>query len=382
MKTVSVIEFGAYGDGMHDDCSAFQAAFDCGADEILIPQGIYCISDTLKIRSNTTVIADHGAKIAMKSASRRKRGDFLLSNADVDAGNVNICIKGGIWDGNNTSPENAKPDLMDKGGYSGAVLNFVNISGLRLENMVIANSVTYYVRMSQVQDFTIENIDLVSDHFGANQDGIHVGGGVKRGHIRNVRALSFGQTNDDMIALNADDSIERVENLDLVRDAIEDLEIENIYTESCHTIIRMLSVTAPIRNVKIKNVYGGFRCYAINADAARYCRTPLFKDIDHPTGVGLIENVSIENFTCYPSKDLPNGFGGSAFSGQPAIVLESNATNFTIENFKYQKAAGDQIALLARNIVDTKILADQAEYEIKEKSDKIVIDNFQNLKIN
>ena len=95
MKTVSVIEFGAYGDGMHDDFSAFQAAFDCGADEILIPQGIYCISDTLKIRSNTTVIADHGAKIAMKSASRRKRGDFLLSNANVDAGNVNICIRGG-----------------------------------------------------------------------------------------------------------------------------------------------------------------------------------------------------------------------------------------------------------------------------------------------
>ena len=382
MKTVSIFDFGALGNGLHDDRTAIQSALDSGADEILIPQGIYNVSDTLRVHSNTVIIADKNAKIVMKSSTRRKRGDFLLSNADVDAGNVNICIRGGIWDGDNQAPENAKPDLMDKNGYSGAVLNFVNLHGLRLENMVISNSVTYYVRMSKVHDFTIDGIDFVSDHFGANQDGIHVGGGVKHGTIRNVRALSFGQTNDDMIALNADDSIERVENLDLVRDAIEDLEIENIFTESCHTIIRMLSVTAPIRNVRIKNVYGGFRCYAVNADAARYCRTPLFCDADHPTGVGLIENVSFESFTCFHSKKLPEGFGGTASSQQPAIVLESNAKNLRFTNFKYLKEENDSMALLTRNIVDTKILADESEYEIKEKSDRIVIDNFQNLKVN
>ena len=115
MKTVSVAEFSAYGDGMHDDYSAFQKAFDCGADEILIPHGIYCISDTLKIRSNTTVNADLGAKIVMKSATKRKRGDFLLSNADTDTGNKNICIRGGIWDGDNQVPENAKPGIYKCG---------------------------------------------------------------------------------------------------------------------------------------------------------------------------------------------------------------------------------------------------------------------------
>jgi len=379
---VSVFDFGAFGDGIHDDKTAIQSALDSGAEEILIPQGIYNISDTLKIHSNTYISADRNAKIVMKSETRRKRGDFLLSNADADTGNVNICIRGGIWDGNNQAPENAKPDLMDKTGYSGAVLNFVNLKGLRLENMVIANSVTYYVRMSRVHDFTIEGIDFVSDSFGVNQDGIHVGGDVKHGKISNIRALSFGQTNDDMIALNADDSIERVENLDLARDIIEDIEIENIFTESCHTIIRMLSVTAPIRNIRIKNVYGGFRCYAVNADAARYCRTPLFGDVDHPMGVGLIENVSFENFTCFHSENLPEGFGGTASSQQPAIVLESNAKNLKFTNFKYLKGENDSMALLARNIVDTRILADEAEYEIKEKSDRIVIDNFQNLKVN
>ena len=383
MKTVSVIEFGAYGDGMHDDFSAFQKAFDCGADEILIPHGIYCISDTLKIRSNTTVIADHGAKIAMKSASRRKRGDFLLSNADVDAGNVNICIRGGIWDGNNTSPENAKPDLMDKGGYSGAVLNFVNISGLRLENMVIANSVTYYVRMSQVQDFTIENIDLVSDHFGANQDGIHVGGGVKRGHIRNVRALSFGQTNDDMIAFDADDSVERVENLDLVRDAIEDITVENVFAVNCYTVIRMLSVDAPIRNIRISGVYAGYRNYVVNGDGARYCKTPLFREEDRPDGVGRIENVLIEDLTCYPVLRKPDNMVAGQVDPTYAVRLECLADNFVINRFKKLGVAGDAgtYALLATNVVGMRVEADGEEYILSGKSDRAELRRFESLRV-
>ena len=136
----------------------------------------------------------------------------------------------------------------------------------------MTNSVTYYVRMCRVHHFSIENIDFVSDTFGVNQDGLHIGGDVRHGTVRNIRALSYGQTNDDMIALNADDSIERVENFDLCRDTIEDISFENIFTECCHTIIRMLSVTAEIKNIRFKNIFGGFRCNAINADAARYSR--------------------------------------------------------------------------------------------------------------
>ena len=113
---ISVLDFGAWGDGAHDDYTAFQAALDAGADTIIIPQGIYLISQTLKIGSNTTIIADRGAKMIMKSISRRKRNDFLLSNKDVVNGNQNITITGGLWAGNNTSPENAKADIFDKEG--------------------------------------------------------------------------------------------------------------------------------------------------------------------------------------------------------------------------------------------------------------------------
>ena len=381
---ISVVEFGAWGDGAHDDYTAFQAALDAGADTVTIPQGIYWISQTLKIGSNTTIIAARGAKMVMKSLSRRKRNDFLLSNKDTVNGNQNIKITGGIWDGNNTSQENAKADIFDKEGYSGTLLNFVNVEHLELRDMVLANSTAYYVRTCKVHHFIIDNIDFVCDNFSKNQDGLHFCGDVKHGRVSNIRALSYGQTNDDLIALNADDSIERVENLDLCRDTIEDITFENIFAENCHTIIRILSVTAEIKNIRFKNIIGGFRCHAINADAARHCRTPLFQENDYPNGVGKIRDVSIENFTCYPVQSLPEGFGGSKAKPRPALRLESHMEHFRITNFNYvgdNNSTQGYPALKATNLCGEKICADNKEYFLQSKEDVLVLDNFHHIMI-
>ena len=325
-----------------------------------------------------TVIADKCAKIVMKSLAKRKRNEFLLSATDVK----NIKISGGIWDGLNTLEYNAKPDLFDKGGYSGALLNFVGVDGLTLSDMVISNTVTFYARFCRVHNFTVENIDLVCDNFGKNQDGLHFGGDVRHGKVKNLRALSYGQTNDDMIALNADDCVERVENLDLCRDVIEDITFENIFTESCHTIIRMLSVHAPIRNLHFKNVYGGFRCNAINADAARYCKTPLFDDTDYPNGVGCISDIYIEDFTCFPVRS-PEDFKGTRAGAFPlnAIVMESGADNFTINNFNYVCDTDECPAMVIKNVTNQTVTADGKNYFANKKSDVITLNNFKKLSI-
>lgn len=374
----SVIEFGALGDGLNDDYAAFQKAFD-NLNEIYIPQGIYNISKTLTLHSDTTIIADKCAKIVMNSDKRRKRNEFLLSATDVKS----IKISGGIWDGLNTNEFNAKPDLFDKEGYSGAVLNFVGVDGLTLTDMVISNTVTFYLRLGKVHNFLIENVDLISDSFGKNQDGLHFSGDVRDGKVKNIRALSFGQPNDDLLALNADDCVERVENLDLSRDAIENITFENIFAQNCHSIIRMLSISAPIRNLKFKNIYGGFRCNAINADAARYCKTPLFEEDEYPQGVGAISDIYFENFTCFPVLELPEGFGGSRVGRPPvtAIQLETHADNFVIENFKYVTKNNDCPALSIKNVTDMQINADGTEHYVNEKSTKLIIDNFKRLNI-
>ena len=381
----SVLDFGAIGDGIHDDYAAFQSALDSGVGTITIPQGVYMISQTLKVRSDTDIIAHRSAKIVMKSISRRKRNEFLLSNSDPLHGNNNIKITGGIWDGNNTATENAKSDLFDKEGYSGAMLNFVHVDHLELRDMVLTNSVTYYVRLCKIHSFVIENIDLASDSFGSTQDGLHFGGDVKHGKVSNIRALSFGQTNDDMIALNADDSIERVENLDLCRDTIEDITFENIFTQNCHSIIRMLSVTAEIKNIRFKNIVGGFRCQAINADAARYCRTPLFQEQDYPNGVGRIRDISLENFICFPVLSLPQDFGGTKSVPFTALRLETNMDNFRISNFQYlcdEATAKKCPAATFKNLCGATIRADDTEYLLENKEDVIVLNNFKEITIN
>ncbi len=379
-KTVSVKDYGAVGDGRHDDFAAFSSALASGASEVLVPFGEYRISDTLYIGSNTKITLDRCARVVMGREKRARRGDFLLSAVD---GSENISVEGGIWDGRNSSAECAKPDLFDKDGYSGSVLDFVGVKGLSLKNLTVANSTTYYIRMCRIEDFVIENIDFISDEFGHNQDGLHFGGGVRHGVVKNIRALSSGQTNDDMIALNADDSVERVENLDLVRDDIEDITFENIYAENCYTVIRMLSVTAKIRNIKFKNIYAGYRHYAINGDGARYCKTPLFREEEHPDGVGLCENIEIENFTCYPVNVKADHPRCTLPEPYHALRLEVNFNNFVIKNFNKTEGVGscESYALYMKNVRNNKITADGKEYLLKEKSDELLLENFSEIRI-
>jgi len=319
-----VIKFGAVGDGIADDTMAVQNALNSGENEVHFPEGDYRITKTLYISSGTHITAERKARIFMCGNVPRKKGDFLLSNKNTESGDRDISIKGGIWDGNNMGKEITKPDIFDKNGYSGAVINLINIENLLLEDMVLANSVTYNIRMAKINNFTVKNIGFYSRDPAFNQDGLHIGGGVRNGVIENIKSLSKGQTNDDMIALNADDSLERVENLGLVCGAIENLTIRNVYAEDCYTFIRMLSIDSPIRNISIEKVEGGCRHYAINMDGARGCKTPLFKEDDRPLGVGAIENIEIDGMNVYYT---------SVTDEKAMIDAECHVKNFVIKNF-------------------------------------------------
>lgn len=109
----NIKNWGAVGDGITDDTAALQAALDSGAGTLYIPTGLYRVTTTLRIRSNTQLHAEATARIFL-SGERKHRGDFLLTNANHEAGDSNIEICGGVWDGGNRLPENAKPDIFDE----------------------------------------------------------------------------------------------------------------------------------------------------------------------------------------------------------------------------------------------------------------------------
>jgi murein DD-endopeptidase MepM/ murein hydrolase activator NlpD len=280
---------------MADDTVALQQALSSAIPVVRIPPGDYRVTATLRVPSRKTIEASGCARIFSDGDTPKRRGDFLLTNADPASGNEGITLRGGIWDGNNAGPCNRKSsDLFLPDGWSGTALNFQRVRGLRLENITVANSAAYNIRLGHIDGFDFRHIRFHGDRPVPNQDGLHFGGCCRNGRVHDVRAISKGQTNDDLVALNADDSLERVENRDLSCGPIENIVFSDLYAEDCHTGIRLLSVRSTIRNIRFRNVNVGVRCFAVNADAARYCRTPLFQDADFPHGVGRLDRIEFD----------------------------------------------------------------------------------------
>lgn len=355
-----------------DSTCEIQALLDRGGN-VEIPPGFYRISKTLRVSSGTTLKAAPNARICLCGDTPRRRGDHLLTNSDHEGGNRDITIDGGIWDGNNFDPNNKKGELFDSEGFSGSALNFFNVKNLTLRNMIIANSTAYNIRAARIDGFVFDNIAFLGDRLHSNQDGLHFNGNVRNGKVSNIYALSKGQTNDDLIALNADDSMARVENLGMECGDIENITFENVYAEDCHTLVRMLSVDSAIRNIRFKNLEAGCRCYAVNCDAARYCRTPLFREDDRPEGVGNIENVVFENMTVYMTADRGDS---------PMIILECSAENLRFNGFarpRDKDVSPKSPAFTARNVVGMKVRADGGEYTARGKGDVISLDGFGEL---
>lgn len=321
--TVDVRSFGARGDGTGDDARAINRALAVKERPLAvrIPKGVYIIGETLLVSSRTVIEADAEARLVVSGAWKKKEGDFLLTNADHEGGNEHITVRGGIWDGNAHAGHNIKPaDIFAKGAWSGATLNFRNVKGLVLERMELANSVAYNIRMCLIDGFTIRSIRYSSVRRGWNQDGLHFNGYCRNGVVEDIRAVTKGQTNDDLLAFNADDSLVRCENVGMVCGPIENIRVRDVFAEDCHSAVRFLSVTSAVSNVHIENIRAGCRIYAVNADAARYCRTPLFNDADRPDGVGAVSNVTISGFVFHSTTHPEYGL-----SEEPLFCIETNA---------------------------------------------------------
>ena len=353
-EEVNIRSLGAAGDGVHDESSVFA---DILRDHrnIYIPAGEYMVSETILIPSDTTIRADKMAHIFRKEHTQTRRRDYLLSNADIENGNENITITGGIWDGN-CSIEDRGDDLFNQASITGVLLNFRKVKGIMLSNMTLSNPLCYYTRFCEAENVTAERIRLSSDRILPNQDGIHLAGFCRNFTIREI----FGERNcpnDDFIALNADDSMRRQECFDSLCGPIEDICIENVHSELCHCFIRLLSVNSSIKNIRVNNVTGACKTYAVNLDAARYCRTPLFSDADHPEGVGKIENVLIEDIAVTHGE-----------SPDPFICLESNCDSLTVKNFEN---TGEQGAIFA---AIHKVCGHEYELSTEETSESGSVD--------
>ena len=263
-----------YGDGIHDDRPAIQAMLDSGMPlvHLPIPQNRYSLSGTLYIHSGQTLLLDSGARVTLLPDANCA----MLENADADTWSADITVIGGIWDMNH-SAQNPNPyhfpdpktgkktrDVYKEIGYTpesgkmppiytGMCFRFSHIRRFRFADITIVNPVTYGLQCSYVEDFTVENLQFDYTEGSPklwNMDGIHIEGGCKNGLVRNLK----GACHDDLVAITSDDSI---------WGPIENITVDGIYAEHCHSAVRLLSVALPVRNIHITNIYGSYYVYCI-----------------------------------------------------------------------------------------------------------------------
>jgi hypothetical protein len=241
------------------------------------------------IHSNQTLKLDPQTVIRLADNSC----DYMLTNGQTAAaeGNKNIQVIGGIWDGNNlyqTCPYR-QGDRSDGGlkKYMGNVIFLMNIENLHLEGLTIKDPETFGIHLAKVRKFTVKDIVFDYNMELVNEDGIHIKGPSCEGFIQNVK----GNTNDDMVALNADDQ----PMFEPSRGAITDIRIDGIWADNGFTAIRLLSAGSPIKRIHISNVFGSYRLRGV-----------LFSHFGiHKGEPRLFEDIKIDHI--YISKQLePN----------------------------------------------------------------------------
>jgi len=246
------------GDGVHDDTSGLQAALDSGASVVRLPMppAHYVISRTLVMHSGQTLLAERRAVIRLADHAHA----HMLTNADHGTLSRGITVRGGIWDGNNAHQTceyhqkgRARRVPYDPARYLGVLLQLNNVEDLHISGLTLKDPETFGIQIANIRRFTVEDITFDYNMLRGNMDGVHLHGNCHQGRIANLK----GATNDDQVALNADDG----SMYEISRGPITDIQIDGLWAENGYTAVRLLSAGSPIRRVRISNLFGSFRYY-------------------------------------------------------------------------------------------------------------------------
>jgi hypothetical protein len=320
----NVRDAGARGDGTGDDSPAFEKLLQRGESLIVVPPGEYALARPIRMRLRTRLLAHPLARIRIADGAEWGVRDALLTNADWEGGDADIEVSGGVWDGNCRNVRRADEDERD--GYTGNMILFRNVEHLVLRDMKLTDPASYFVCLGKVRKFRVEKIRFEILHHTRNQDGIHVSGFCEDGFISDIRGYGKYCPGDDLVALNACDALDRSETRSALAGPIRRIVVSGLYAEDCHAFMRFASVWSTIEDIVVRDLEGGCVDAAINADALRFCRSPLF-EIDDPAfanGCGDLRNIHLANLRIWKTRDLGSGM----------LQLHSRMNNFVVENFE------------------------------------------------
>lgn len=271
-------------DGIRDNTEELQHLIDTTAGELVlpVPKVCYLISRPLLLRSNFRLVLPRFAEIKLADASNC----HMLEVRQGEETSENIEVVGGIWNFNNLGQEKnpfhfPHPEFPKYNGYG---FYLKNVVGLRLADMTLKDPVTFAATLDIVSYFTVENIRFDFNYgnpWAINMDGIHLDGNCHFGTIRNLSGACY----DDLVALNCDEGS---------NGPITNIEIDGIFSEDCHSAVRMLTVKNKLENIHIRNVHGTFYQYCIGL-------TKYYKG----EALGYMDGIVLENIYASKAERLP-----------------------------------------------------------------------------
>lgn len=187
-KTISVLDYGAVGDGEKDCTTAFKKALDSGFRRVIIPPGKYVIRG-IEVPSHTELIGsgiNQTILILHKDAPKKAR---LITNKHHLNGNHHIHIEGMSLDWNVTRLSNTEKTASG-GTYS---------SGITLAQVKYA-----VIRNVKIVDPGLHGIDVTSPLYNYSGDGLRATGGSQYVWIDQIETSGFG---DDGITTHHSDHL-------------------------------------------------------------------------------------------------------------------------------------------------------------------------------
>ncbi len=248
-----------FGDGIRDDTANVQRLLD-GRGEVFIGDGTYLISSPLIIHDDTTLRLTNGA--VMKLADNSNCAIIENDTLPTRGTNYNISLIGGIWDGNNENQvrrsraSRFELTCYEEDYYYGILMRFVGVENFHMAHLTVRNPESYAMLICNVDNFTVEHITFDQNMLRTNMDGVHIQGKARNGRICDIK----GATNDDLVAINCDDTYA----CEITRGDIENIAIENLYSDNGYTAVRLLSCGSKMKNVSIRNIFGTYRYYGVS----------------------------------------------------------------------------------------------------------------------
>lgn len=330
---INVKDMGAYGDGKHDDTSAFQKSVDFirdkGGGEVIIPNGIYNISHLLflgKVYSNIKII---GQKATIHQITRNNRISVHngLFKTFADRYSADGCF---VFD---AQVSNQKDD-------SNSIKN-ISISGLIFKSEVNKkgfDELLHQVSAHGVSNFTVENCSFI----GFYGDGIAINAGTdlsvyayaynKNVTIKNCNFDGINKDNRQGISIYYCDGF-----------LIEKCQFKNITRKDMPGAIDiepnldvLVSRNGTIKNCSFDNI-GGIA--AVNIIVTPSTQSNQFSNKNYvienctfnnvTTALGVIGNASFENFNSseyyitFKNSKVTNSFSSVDLRRAYGVLIEN-----------------------------------------------------------